>query len=321
MNPTPHARKRPLRLLVAVALLPFLAACGDYRQDSPETVLATARKMVENQRADLLPDLIYADSKDMRKLLDQLGQTLGSLQDLALAVHKAYPDEIEALRLEAEAAAKDGKATSFIQRLASQATQGQGGRRNRRNAPTGPNTGQDMQQVLSGAAKEVFADPYGWLTKAEDRLTVVKVADDTAAIMWDGKPAFGVGLTMKQDKGKWYLVLPTNAPGLGRLMPKSQEAWEIMGSLVQVFDNMFADLETDVRKGKCKRLEDLANAAGEKAAVPAIMVFIAYGRLVDAERKEARKAAVGGAPAIQVKVGAGSDPKPAAPKPEPPSGK
>lgn len=280
-------------LLAAAAVC--ATGCGDYPQDSPDVVLATARKMVQEKRADLLPDLIYADSPDMRKLLDQLGQAMGSLQDLALAVNKAYPEEIAKFKAEAEEAAKNGQASSFIQRLAGQAAGGP--RRGRRGGDVevrigpggaGSGPGDDPRQVLNNAAKELFADPYGWLTKNEERLTVQTIADDTAAILWDGKPVFGVGLMMKQEKGKWYIVLPTSAPGMGSVLPKSREGWEIMGGLVQVFDQAFTDLRKDVEKGRCARLEDLAAQAGEKAFAPAVMVIFAYSQLQDAEKKEAR---------------------------------
>jgi len=296
----PSALGRWLVAALAAISAVCITGCGDYPQDSPEVVLATARKMVQEKRADLLPDLIYADSKDMRKLLNQLGQTMGALQDLAEAVNKAYPEEIQKLKEDAEAAAKNGEATSFVQRMAGQMSAGQGNRRGRRGGgqpgvtvSVGAEGDQsdDPRKMFDNAMKEIFADPYGWLTKNEQRLTVVKVADDTAAMMWDNKPVFGVGLMMKEEKGKWYIVLPTNAPGLGQVMPKSPETWEIMGGLLQVFDNMLTDLTNDVRKGKCARLEDLASKAGEKAFLPAVLVFFAYSQALDAEKKEAKEKA------------------------------
>ena len=63
--------------------------------------------------------------------------------------------------------------------------------------------------MFDNALKEPFADPYGWIAKSEGRLTVQTIADDRAAIMWDKKPVFGVGLMMRLDKGKWFVELPT----------------------------------------------------------------------------------------------------------------
>jgi hypothetical protein len=86
-------------------------------------------------------------------------------------------------------------------------------------------------------------------------------------------------------------MLPTNVPGVSKVLPKSKETWAIMGNLMDVFDNMIRDLTRDVRAGKARRLEDLGHMAGEKAFVPAVLVFFSYGRALDAEKKEAKAAA------------------------------
>jgi hypothetical protein len=282
---------------IILAVAAALAGCSRrYSQDTPQDVLASARKMIEDKRAQHLPDLVYADSKDMRTLLNQFGQTLGSLQDLALTVQKAYPKEIAKFKADAEEAAKSGKASSYIQQVIGQAASSmQGGRRRRGgpliDVPGGENADPDaMRKTFDNALKEVFADPYGWLAASQERLTVQTVSDDVAAIMWDGKPVFGVGLLMRRAEGKWYVDLPFNTPPLNRLMPKTKEGWEVLGGLFQVFDNAFTDLATDVRQGKCRELDDLASNAGEKMFVPAVMVVFAYGQLMDADRKAARAA-------------------------------
>lgn len=329
-----RVRTGRLAAAVLVAVIALLPGCSRYDQDTPDSALASARKMVAEKHAERLPDLIYADSKDMRKLLTQLGQTLGALQDLALAVQKAYPEEIAKLAADAEAAAKNGEAASFIQKMMSQASSGmqRSGLRRRGGgaAPQIPAGDPDeMRHTFDNALKEVFADPYGWLAKSEGRITTQSIGDDLAAIMWDGKPVFGVGMMMQRDKGKWYIVLPTNFPGVSQIMPKSPEGWEIIGGLFQVFDNAFTDLATDVKKGKCKRLDELASRAGEKMFLPAAMVVFAYSQLIDADRK-AQRAAGGdkggtqigvqlgstgkGAPksGVSIKIGAQPDPKPEA---------
>jgi hypothetical protein len=288
-------------VVVTIAGLAFLAFAGTrlllregYPQDTPEAVLTSARRMVENGHASRLPDLIYAESKPMRDLLNELGAVLGSLQALAREVQRHYPEEIDALRKEADAAAKNGQATSFLQKMVGQVAPG--GRRNQRGR--GPQLDLDASQqrrTFDNAMKEVFADPYGWLARSEGRLTVQTLTSDTAALMWDGKPVFGVGLLLKEDRGKWYLMLPTNLPGMGRILPKSDETWQIMGNLLDVLDNMVKDLTQDVRRGKIKRLDDLAHSAGEKAFIPAAIVLFAYGKAMDEERKAQR--AAGQAPA------------------------
>jgi hypothetical protein len=275
---TRDARRGLLALACCVSCL-LLPACSRYDQDTPESVLVSARQMVQDGHAERLTDLIYADSPQMRALLDQIGGLMGTLQDLALTVQKAYPKEIDKLRADAEEAARSGNATSFLQQMVGQASQG---RRRRGDPPPDPDS---MRSTFDNAVKEIFADPYAWLQKSEGRLTVKTVTDDTAALLWDGKPVFGVGLMLKEEKGRWYLMLPTVGPAAS-ILPKTEEGWEILGSLVDVFDNTLLDLSNDVKAGKCKRLDDLAAAAGEKAFLPAMLAFLAYGKYMEAERPD-----------------------------------
>jgi hypothetical protein len=282
--------------LLVVGGLGFLSVAGarlllheNYPQGTPQEVLTSARAMVLKGDANRLPDLIYADDDNMRAFLNELGQVLGSLQALALAVAETYPEEIAALRTEADSAAKSGHASSFIQRLAGQA--GMSRRARRAQDP------QESRKLFDNAAKELFADPYGWIERSEGRLSVQTITDDTAAILWDNKPVFGVGLTMRADGDKWYIALPTTAPGISRVIPKTDEAWEVMGSLMDVFDNTIKDLTKDVRAGRAAKLDDLARTAGEKAFIPAAIVVLAYGKVLDAEREAQKKAQAGAAPA------------------------
>jgi len=275
---------RLIRPIFAALCVLLVGACSDYQQDTPDAVLASARKMVEKGDARKLTELIYAENKEMRALLSDLGGLLGSLQTLGGEVRKAYPKEIEKLQADAAAAAKDGNATSFLQKMMSQA--GGGRRRGQGQPPMDPDA---AQATFNNAMKELFADPYGWLQKSEGRISTQTVTDDTAAILWDGKPVFGVGLMMKQEKGRWYVMVPTSVPGVGSILPKTADGWEILGDVVQVFDNTVTDLTDDVRKGRCKRLEDLAAKAGDKAFLPAVMVFFAYGKYMEAERPADQK--------------------------------
>jgi hypothetical protein len=281
-----HLIRRSVRLLAASLLLGAASACSHYPQDTPEAVVAAAKEMVKTGHADHLPDLIYAENKDMRALLSKLGEVMGSLQDLGLAVQKQFPEEISELRAQAEEAAKKGEASNFLQKMTGQMMGG--GRRNRRN-PIDPQQGDQMRSTMDLLMKEVFADPYGWLAESEGRLTVTRanMPDDMAALQWDAKPVLGVGLTMKQDGGKWYVQLPIPQS----VMPKSADTWEILGAGLDVVDHMLIDLKKDVTSGRITHLEQLASQAGEKAFLPAALCVLAFEKVRQSERKEQKAAA------------------------------
>lgn len=278
---------------VLVAAFGAVSGCRDkgYSQATPQDTLATARLMVEQGDARRLTELVYAESPDLRGFLDQAGDVLTSLADLGIAVQQAFPKQVADIRAEAEAAAKEGKATSFVAQVVGLRTQA--GRAAR--TPGDPAAAGGTQQLLDKMFMEVAADPYAWLTRSAERVTLSPLTDDTAALLLDGKPALGVGVTLIQREGKWYFYLPVEILKAGHLYPDTPEKWEIAGCMLTVIDQAVTDMTADVRAGKARRLEDVARAAGEKAVIPVIMTGFAYSKILEADRKQ-RRAAAKGAP-------------------------
>lgn len=305
---TRRTARTPARLgLVAAALALWACAVGGcrdkgYSQATPGDVLLTARKMVENGDARRLTDLIHADSPQMRQLLDDLGRTAGLLAKLGRTIQAKFPKEVESLRLEAEEAARNGRGSSFVGQMLGMANQSRRARRD-------PAVAQEARRTFDRMAIEVFADPYAWLTRNADRLraSTERMPEGMAVIQWDTDPAVegkddwksvgGFGIGMKLDRGKWYVVLPTNAPLVSGAMPKTPEEWEIASALLEVVDNMLIDLGTDVEQGKTRTLDDVARAAGEKAFLPAAFAMLAYSKAMDERRKIERAAKTANAPA------------------------
>ena len=265
--------------------LAALAGCNDkgYSQATPEETLQTARLMVRNGDARRLTDLVYAESPELRELLEQTGDVLSSLAGLGLAVQERFPKEVADLRAQAEAAAKEGKSASFLAQLA--------GLRSRMDRAARTGGGQGAQDLFNKMLMEIASDPYAWLTRTSERVTVSPLTDDSAAILIDGKPAMGVGLTLVQRDGQWYLYLPVEMLKAARVYPDTPEKWEIMGYLMAAVDQAVVDMTADVKAGKAQRLEDVARMAGEKAFIPAAMVMFAYSKTLEADRKARRAAA------------------------------
>lgn len=254
-----------------------------YPQDTPQAVLDSARRMVAEGNAERLTELIYAGSPQEREFLRDIGRVLGSLQRLGVTVQRAYPEELEKVREELAEAAKRGEATSLIGRLSAQTS------RQRRGGASGAPDGRQQQQ-FNLLLRDLFANPFGFLDEQAGRLSVRPMTDDLAALMWDGKPIFGVGLTLRRDEGVWTLSLPTSTPPLNRVMPSTDEGWQVFGELAQIMVNTLDELREEVESGRAPRLEDLAASAGDKAFLPMAMGFLAYERLRNAERKAAQGA-------------------------------
>ena len=92
--PAPGGRRRnaiapALILLVGIALAAMLAYAlsggvrsVSYSQQTPDDVLRSAVAMIKSGQTRKLTNLIYADSPDMRGVLNQLGRLLESMHRL-----------------------------------------------------------------------------------------------------------------------------------------------------------------------------------------------------------------------------------------------
>jgi hypothetical protein len=126
-----------------------------------------------------------------------------------------------------------------------------------------------------------MANPFGVLEANAARLSTVSLADDQAAVLFDGKPIPPLGLTMKKENDAWFFVLPTNLPGVNQFLPETRNEWSILGSLIKALENSIAELRDDVRAGKITKIDQLAEKAGEKAFIPIGMIAVVYVKEMD----------------------------------------
>ena len=279
-TPENRAPRRRFAACAAAAAALALGACSseEPEQDTPEEVLVTARTLVEKGEAERLPSLLYAENEEMRRLLNRAGRMLGNMEDLAATLQRKFPKEVEELRKNAEEAAKSGKPTSLVGQLAQQSMQ-----RGRRRGPPS----QQDRKSFDNAVTRLFADPYAFVRESEGRVTTTYLTDESVAVLWDGKPVLApIGLTMRVEGGKWYVVLPTNLPGVANFMPKTKEQYQVMGSLITVLDRVVVDLNREVEEGRLQTLEAVSRRAGEMTFLPAVLTFYAYAKVVDEQKKQ-----------------------------------
>ena len=301
-------------LLAGALAAVVLAGCGErreYRRDTPDEAIDSAQAMIVNGEADRLTDLIYAEDAGQRALLNQAGSLLGSLQRLGDAVERRFPEEIERFRAEAKVAAEENRASSWARYLISGGGPGSGRSSNfgasrvRRPdlqldtggaAATGgalgglsaPRMNESQRAIVNTLLKQIFADPYGWLEEGRGKLGTDYVTDDIVALTWDDRAvAPPIGLTMRLTEHGWQLVIPWGLPGIREIRPQNKQELMVFGSILRTIENVANDLTDDVDSGRIRNLTDLADTAVEKAAIPAVLIFVAYANLID-ERDKAK---------------------------------
>lgn len=281
-------------LIVASLLGGLVSGCSKreaYDQSSPEAVLASAKKMVENGDARKLSALIYADRQEMRALWDRFGYFLGDIEDLAVQLNETFPKEIEELKRKARENAEGGGVGELLSQMTGRSSNRRRGRG--RAEEERSEFERDPRSAMNDTLRRILADPFSWLSESSSRLTAMPVNDEMSALLWDQKPILPpVGLVIQKSAGdgKWYLVLPTHLPPMSELMPRTADEYAIWTELVDVFRNVAIEMRKDVAAGKFQDLEGVSRAMGERAFIPMAMIGIAYSKAME-ERRAADRAA------------------------------
>ena len=248
-----------------------------YPRATPDDVLKSAAMMVNDHHAEQLGTLIWADSPEMRAVLDRLGVLCGHLQELSAKVEEKFPEEFRQLRESAGTEASSAKTNPLFGAIF-----GQGGAGKRGGASINP------EQIRSWL-NALMADPYAWLERSGKRLSTTQSADDAAFVLLDGQPAIPVvGLPMKREAGVWYVVLPLNVPPVSQAMPRTAREWQIMGSIVLILDRTVVELTADAKTGRLRGVDDLLAQAQDKITFPAIFAFATYMKELDIRQQTDR---------------------------------
>ncbi len=263
------------RLLISVLVMASLAVVGcrrgpkEYKQDTPEAVIQSMEAMVEDGQTRRLHELFYAEDEDMRLALRRFGRMCGRLAELAEAIGKAYPEEVEALRKQTEEAAARGEATNILSRFSQSAFQNRRNRNQQRSSPG---------DAFNLAFRQLLSNPYASFEQATDRLSTIPVSDEYVGLLWDEKPILPpFGIMMRQDvDSKWYIMLPLDLPIVTKYRPRTEEQWLIAGYLMKAWENAAVDLKTKIEAGDLRNLDEVASEAGAMILPPTMMIGIAY---------------------------------------------
>lgn len=250
-----------------------------YSQATPDDVVKSAVAMVQNKDAGQLSNLVYAESPEMRALMNRVGTLFENLQKLSVAASKRWPEEYAAMQAEALKSATE-KTPGLLSMMS------QGGGSGRRGGASGPQNPDQFRDMFNA----VLADPYGWIDRNAPRLSAVKTSDETGAVLIDGEPAIPVvGLPLKMQEGRWFVALPTNMPPISSFWPRTKQQWSILGSFVQVIDNAVISLTKSVDDGQVGSMKQLTDKFQEKVMFPGMIAFGAYGKEIDVRERLDRR--------------------------------
>jgi len=250
----------PVRAAITMVLLPLMllaiASCEEPRYDAstPDAALDSMRAMIDDGRPELLVrfmhigarDRTFADGVTEASAIDDVrgktGDLLAQLWRVSNKLKDRYPGQV----LEEVDLARESVPVLM------------GGR---------------FEEPL----KRFLLDPFRWIDEQRDRLTTVDLGDGTAAVLWDGQPAFGgLGLQMIETAEGWMIDIPVDLPPINEYRPETREEWAVLANLMLTFENSLRHFEERLDDGDFHSLEDAANQAGRMLGESAIVQGMIY---------------------------------------------
>ncbi|MCH2144841.1 MAG: hypothetical protein MK082_06805 [Phycisphaerales bacterium] len=252
MKTTP--RRTPAALLLLGGIL-FAGGCSDptYDTSTPQAAIDSMQAMLEDERPDLLPDLLYVEPRpitfddgvteasaieDVRaKLSDMLAQ----LWRVARRLQSEFPDEV----------VEEGERTmvSFTD---------------------------DAFGDWFGA---VLADPFAVLQEQRDRIVVEDMYDGTAAVLIDDDPAFGGFVSMIETPDGWRISLPVQYAQSSEFWPQTRYEWSVIASMLLGIENSLSDFESELNRGGFRSLAHASERAGRLLGESVIVQSVIYGMM------------------------------------------
>ena len=254
---TSRARVRisPWSILVPALLL---IGCEEarYETETPESVLSSAREMVENGDAHRLPDLIDIDARDIEfedgvteasaivEVKGKLAELLGRLWQVGEELQARFPGE---------SLASLDEAVGMVE----------------------AEGGGDWTDIVG----QVLAYPYAFLDEGEGRIEIFDLGDGTAAILWDDEPALGGFVAMVETDDGWRASVPIELVRDTDFWPETRWEWSVVASMLLSIENALEDFERDVQSGRFKSLSQAAASAGRLIGESAVVQGVIYGMM------------------------------------------
>jgi hypothetical protein len=232
-----------------------LGGCTDptYDTSTPQSTLDSMKAMVEEERPELLPTLLYVEPRNItfedgvteasaiEDVRIKLSDMLAQLWRVARKLQSEFPDEVSEEGLpEIVGFGRDGFGDWF------------------------------------GA---ILADPFGVLEEQRERLVAEDMYDGTAALLVDDEPAFGGFVSMIETDDGWRISLPVQYAQSSEFWPQTRYEWSVIASMLLGIENSLSDFERELNRGGFRSLSHASERAGRLLGESVIVQSVIYGMM------------------------------------------
>lgn len=248
--------KKSALLLLACSL----TACGDkptYDTSTPEAMLASLQKAIEEGHPEIIPQLIDLPARDITfadgvteasaigEVKGKAGDMLAQLWRITEKLRARYPDEFGD-----EAQVAVGKMDEFVPIAA-----------------------------YGKYTAKFLADPFGFITEQREKLTAEDMGDGTAALLYDGEPILEGAVALTETDDGWKFQLPIDTVRGSEYFPDTREEWSVLASLMLSAENAMIDFEDELDAGKFKTMRAASERVGQTVGASVIVQSIVYAAM------------------------------------------
>ena len=232
-----------------------LGGCADptYDTSTPQATLDSMQSMLEEERPELLPELLYVEPRDItfedgvteasaiEDVRAKLSDMLAQLWRVARKLQSEFPEEVS----------EDG-------------------------LPEAVGFGRDGFGDWFGA---ILTDPFGVLQEQRDRLVAEDMYDGTAALLVDDEPAFGGFVSMIETDDGWRIALPVQYAQSSEYWPQTRYEWSVIASMLLGIENSLSDFERELNRGGFRSLSHASERAGRLLGESVVVQSVIYGMM------------------------------------------
>lgn len=249
-------KRIPARALgvIGAAVVLLLQGCAEptYDTSTPQATVDSMQQMIEDERADMLPQLLYIEPRDIEfedgvteasaieDVRGKLSDMLGQLWRVARKLQRKFPDEVD-------------------QELATTASRSTGG--------------------FGDWFGRILADPFGVLSDQRDRIYVEDMYDGTAAVLIDDEPAFGGLVSMIETPDGWRITLPVQYAHSSEYWPQTRHEWSVIASMLLGIENSLSDFERELDSGGFRSLAHASERAGRLLGESVVVQSVIYAMM------------------------------------------
>ena len=250
----PIGLPNPIRLIAATAVV-AIVGCADpeYDLSTPEKALDAASRMVEDGRADLLPQLIDLKPRDITfddgvTEASAIGDVKGKLSDMLGQLGRVS-------RKLKERFAKDmGKKKTELDRISDR-------------FGFGP------------IVERAVTDPFAFLDESRSKLKADDLGDGTAALSYQDKPVAGGFVALVETDGGWRVTVPIELVQSNEYWPQTRHEWAVLASLMLSVENSLAMFEDELDQGKFRTLDQASERVGRLLGESVIVQSVIYATM------------------------------------------